>query len=36
LAGKGFATASWTGALSLPARQNAERIAHSRRRHDST
>ena len=29
-------TALWTSALSLPARQNAKRIAHSRRRHDFT
>jgi hypothetical protein len=26
----------WTNVLYLPARQNAKRIEHSRRRHDST
>src|SRR5450755_2213800 len=35
-AGAGFDTARRTDALSLPPRQNAKRIAHSRRRHDST
>ncbi len=35
-AGAGFAMALWTRALSLPARQNAKRIVHSRGRHDST
>src|ERR1700682_4590121 len=35
-AGAGFETALWTNAFSLPARQNAKRISHSRRRYDST
>ena len=35
-AGADLATSLRSDALSMPARQNAKRIAHSRRRHDST